>query len=208
MGLFITFEGPDGSGKSTHIRLLTQALKDMGRDVIVTREPGGCPISEKIRELVLDKENSTMDPVTEALLYAASRAQHVREVIKPALAAGKTVISDRYVDSSMAYQGVGRGLGVEFVRSINAPAIDGLMPDITFFMSVGVRETQSRISDRDLDRLELAGASFHQRVYQAFGEMAQREPARIVTIDATHPKPEVHRSVMDVVERVLQTYDK
>ena len=208
MGLFITFEGPDGSGKSTHIRLLTQALKDRGCDVVVTREPGGCPISEKIRELVLDKENSTMDPVTEALLYAASRAQHVREVIKPALAAGKTVISDRYVDSSIAYQGIGRGLGEELVRSINAPAIDGLMPDITFFLSVGVRETQSRISDRDLDRLELAGANFHQRVYQAFGEMAQREPARMVTINATRPKPEVHRSVMDVVERVLQIYNK
>lgn len=198
-GIFITFEGSDGSGKSTHIRLLSVKLREMGHIVLITREPGGCPISEKIRELVLDKNNVEMAPVTEALLYAASRAQHVAEVIKPALERGEIVISDRYLDSSIAYQGYGRELGEDLVRAVNSPAIAGVLPDITFFMSVGAEVAQGRIADRDLDRLEMAGKSFQERVYTAFQLLAEKSNGRIVTIDATAPKTEVHNRILSIV---------
>lgn len=201
-GWFISFEGPDGSGKSTHIRLLSEKLRERGHAVTVTREPGGCRISEKIRELVLGREYTEMSPMAEALLYAAARAQHVAEVIRPALLRGETVITDRYVDSSIAYQGIGRGLGEDEVRAINAPAIAGLLPDVTFFMSVDARETARRISDRELDRLELAGMSFHDKVYMAFKHLAEKDPARIVTIDATRPKPQVHSAIMAIIDRL------
>lgn len=204
MGMFISFEGPDGSGKSTHIRLLSQKLAEMGYAVRVTREPGGCPISEKIREIVLDKDNPEMSPVTEALLYAAARAQHVEEVIRPALARGEVVITDRYIDSSIAYQGYGRGLGKEAVERINEPATGGLMPDITFVMAVDAREAARRISDRELDRLEAAGMRFHDRVAAAFGAIARESAGRAVSVDATMPKPEVHARIMGVVLERLQ----
>lgn len=203
-GIFISFEGPDGSGKSTHIRLLTEKLLAMGYTVKVTREPGGCPISEIIRELVLSTEHREMLPVTEALLYAAARAQHVGEVIHPALMRGEIVITDRYVDSSIAYQGYGRGLGEDFVAGINAPAIGGLMPDVTFLMAVDTGETTRRMSDRELDRLEQAGLNFHDRVYEAFKKMAIKDSARIVTIDATRPKPDVHNAIMSVISERLK----
>ncbi len=198
-GMFISFEGPDGSGKSTHIRLLSEKLKAQGYVVTVTREPGGCPISEKIRELVLDPANSEMTPMAEALLYAAARAQHVSEVITPALARGEIVITDRFVDSSVVYQGVGRGLGEAVVQQINRPATGGLMPDVTFFMAVDTGETARRISDREQDRLELAGKSFHDRVYDGFRQLAHDNPVRMVIIDATKPKPEVHAAVLAAV---------
>ncbi len=199
-GLFITFEGSDGSGKSTHIRLLSEKLRAMGHTVLVTREPGGCTISEKIRELVLDREYTEMTPVAEALLYAAARAQHVAQVIRPALERGEIVISDRYLDSSIAYQGYGRELGEDLVRTINAPAIGGLMPDITFFMAVNVRAAQGRIADRDLDRLELAGLNFHERVGAAFERLAQQSDGRMVTIEtSTDPKPVVHDRIMQII---------
>jgi dTMP kinase len=207
-GMFISFEGLDGSGKSTHIRLLSQKLAEMGCAVRVTREPGGCPISEKIRELVLDRNNPEMSPVAEALLYAAARAQHVEEVIRPALARGEVVITDRYVDSSTAYQGYGRGLGVEAVERINASATGGLLPDVTFFMSVDAREAARRISDRELDRLELAGMSFHDRVAAAFGIIARDNSGRVVTVDATKPKPEVHGFIMGIVLGKLEQKER
>ncbi len=204
-GMFISFEGPDGSGKSTHIRLLSEKLKAQGYVVTVTREPGGCPISEKIRELVLDPVNKEMTPMAEALLYAAARAQHVAEVIEPALARGEIVITDRFVDSSIVYQGVGRSLGEAIVKQINEPATGGLLPDVTFFMSVDTGETARRISDREQDRLELAGKSFHDRVYTGFRQLAIGNPGRVVTIDATKPKPEVHGAVLAAVEVRLDT---
>ncbi len=199
-GLFITFEGSDGSGKSTHIRLLSEKLRALGHTVLVTREPGGCTISEKIRELVLDRQYAEMTPVAEALLYAAARAQHVAQVIRPALERGEIVISDRYLDSSIAYQGYGRELGEDLVRAINAPAIDGLMPDITFFMAVTVRAAQGRIADRDLDRLELAGLNFYERVGAAFERLARQSDGRMVTIEtSTDPKHVVHDRIMKII---------
>ena len=199
-GLFITFEGSDGSGKSTHIRLLSEKLRALGHTVLVTREPGGCTISEKIRELVLDRQYAEMTPVAEALLYAAARAQHVAQVIRPALERGEIVISDRYLDSSIAYQGYVRELGEDLVRAINAPAIDGLMPDITFFMAVTVRAAQGRIADRDLDRLELAGLNFYERVGAAFERLARQSDGRMVTIEtSTDPKHVVHDRIMKII---------
>lgn len=195
-GIFITFEGGEGSGKSTHLRLLSERLRAQGHTVLVTREPGGCPISEKIRTLVLDRENAEMTPITEALLYAAARAQHVAQIIRPALERGDIVLCDRFLDSSVAYQGYGRGLGEEMVRTINAPAIDGLMPDVTFFLSVNVRAAQGRIADRELDRLELAGVDFHERVAAAFDRLAYGDNQRILLIETSHdPKPVVHERV-------------
>ncbi len=198
-GLFISFEGSDGSGKSTHIRLLAEKLRELGHEVVVTREPGGCPIAEKIRELLLDRENEAMTPVAEALLYAAARAQHVAEVIRPALDAGSIVITDRYIDSSLAYQGFGRGLGLEMVLRVNEAAVDGLWPDITFFLSVDTPEAVRRISRREMDRLEMAGSSLQSAVQQAFFQLAVQYPERIVTIDTSLPKADVHQSVVDVV---------
>lgn len=198
-GMFISFEGMDGSGKSTHMKLLAQKLEELGYRVRTTREPGGCPISEKIREIVLDRENAEMCPETEALLYAAARAQHVREVIRPALERGEIVITDRYVDSSMAYQGYGRGLGWDMVEAFNAPAIDGLLPDVTFVMTVDAREAARRISDRALDRLELAGMNFHDRVAAAFETITAKNAGRVVSVDASLPKPEVHSAILGAV---------
>lgn len=198
-GMFISFEGTDGSGKSTHMRLLSDKLTQMGRTVLMTREPGGCPVSERIRELVLDANHPEMLPVTEALLYAAARAQHVGEVIRPALLRGEIVITDRYIDSSIAYQGYGRQLGCELVKAINEPATGGLMPDVTFFMSVDTKETTRRISRRELDRIEQAGMDFHDRVYAAFHELAREGSGRIVMVDASKPKPEVHAAVIEAV---------
>ena len=204
-GLFISFEGTDGSGKSTHMRLMAEKLQELGYTVLMTREPGGCPISEKIREIVLDRENVTMTPVTEALLYAAARAQHVAEVIKPALAAGQIVITDRFVDSSVAYQGYGRGLGQEQVEAMNAPAIDGLLPDITFFLSVEAEEAVRRFSRQEMDRLEMAGTELQDKVRSAFLKLAS-ESDRIVTIDSSRPKLDVHKTIADIVLERLATY--
>jgi dTMP kinase len=205
-GMFISFEGPDGSGKSTHIRFLSEKLGELGYGVCVTREPGGCPISEKIREILLDCANAEMDPVTEALLCAADRAQHVAEVIRPALARGEIVVTDRYLDSSVAYQGYGRGLGADAVAEINAPATGGLMPDVTFFMSVDSGEAARRVSKREMDRFETAGADFHDRVAEAFEAIARENPGRVVTVDASEPKPAVHAFIMGVVLERLKAF--
>lgn len=182
-GYFISFEGGDGSGKSTQIQILREFLEERGYDVILTREPGGTPISEKIRSLILDKANSEMDDMTEALLYAAARAQLVSQVIRPALEEGKVVICDRFVDSSMAYQAYARGLG-DSVKTINAFAVGDCMPDLTILLKVNPQVGSSRIGNRERDRIELASSDFHKKVYEGYLQLEKLYPERIVGIDA------------------------
>ena len=182
-GYFISFEGGDGSGKSTQIQILREFLEERGYDVILTREPGGTPISEKIRSIILDKANSEMDDMTEALLYAAARAQLVSQIIRPALEEGKVVICDRFVDSSMAYQAYARGLG-DSVKTINAFAVGDCMPDLTILLKVNPQVGSSRIGNRERDRIELASSDFHKKVYEGYLQLEKLYPERIVGIDA------------------------
>lgn len=200
-GAFLSVEGLDGSGKGTQIRLLTDALDRFGFELVLSREPGGCPISEKLRDIILDKHNTEMDDVTEALLYAASRAQHVRQVIRPAIAAGKVMLCDRFVDSSVAYQGGGRGLGVQWVLDVNAPAVDGTLPDATVYLDVDHETSlKRRAAATELDRMELAGDSFHARTEAGYRELIRRDPARFIVVDATRTPEEIGR---DVAARVI-----
>ncbi|MBQ8556643.1 MAG: dTMP kinase [Clostridia bacterium] len=190
-GAFLSIEGLDGSGKSTQIRLLTDAIDRFGYEIVHSREPGGCAISEKIRDLVLDKENVGMCDITEAMLYAASRAQHVRQVIRPAVAAGKVLLCDRFVDSSVAYQGGGRQLGVQTVLDINARAVDGTMPLATVYLDIDHETSlKRRAAATELDRMEMEADSFHARTEAAYRELIKRDPERFIVVDATQ-SPEV-----------------
>lgn len=184
-GLFLSMEGPDGSGKTTQMNRVEAWLSGLGFDVLRTREPGGSPIGEKIRQVLLDVDNKEMCPVCEALLYAASRAQHVQERIRPAVEAGKLVLCDRFVDSSVAYQGGGRSLGVSLVRQINEPAVDGCLPDVTVYLAID-REValKRRCAASELDRLEQEGLAFHTRVQQAYEEQLRKNPERFLIVDA------------------------
>ncbi len=199
-GYFITFEGPDGSGKSTQIQLIKQYFQEKGFDMVITREPGGTRISEKIRKIILDKTHVEMDYVTEALLYAASRAQHVSQVIMPALKEGKVVICDRFVDSSLVYQGVGRGLG-ERVRKINDIAIRGCVPDITFLFKISPEKGKKRIFHED--RLDMEDLDYHTKVYQAYLELEKKYPERIKGINADRTIKEIHGDIKDCLEVLL-----
>jgi dTMP kinase len=201
-GLFITFEGPDGSGKTTQIERLRAFISEKGYDAILTREPGGTAISEKIREIILDKNNMEMDYMTEALLYAASRAQHVAQVIKPALESGKTVICDRFMDSSIVYQGYGRKLG-DCVRVINEYAVGGCFPDITFLLKVDPAVGKNRIKAEEQDRLELEKLEYHLRVYQAYEELEKQYPERIIGIDASRSIEEISGEIQEHIDRLL-----
>ena len=182
--MFVTFEGIDGSGKSTQAELLRARLEADGFDVVVTREPGGTELGERIRDLVL--HGGHVSPWAEALLYAASRAQHVDEVIRPALERGAWVVCDRYVDSSVAYQGVGRELGLDRVLDLNLAAVGGLMPDRTFLLELDVAASSGRLQG-DHDRLEREPGDFHTRVADGYRELAARFPGRIVVLDAASP---------------------
>ena len=199
-GLFITMEGPDGSGKSTQIEAIKNFLEKRGEKIVITREPGGTSISEKIRELLLDRENSEMDPMAEALLYAAARAQHVAQVIRPALEEGTHVICDRFIDSSIAYQGYGRMLG-DSVAIINAYAVNECVPDVTFFMKLNPEVGKSRIKTSDQDRIEMEKIDFHNRVFA--GYEALEYPDRIVGIDATRNIEEISSEIISHLERLL-----
>ena len=183
--LFTVFEGIDGSGTSTQIDLLMERLSTRGIEVVRTREPGGTPLGERVRNVVLDRSLTAVDPVAELLLYAASRRQHVQEIIGPALELGKPVICDRYADSTVAYQGGGRGLDMELVRRINDVAVGGCVPDVTVYVDVTVPEGDRRVRERPgaADRLEEEGQEFKQRVKQAFAQMAAGKGRESVWVD-------------------------
>ena len=199
--LFITFEGGDGSGKSTQIDRVKKFLENKGMKVLITREPGGTAIGEKIRDIILDRNNSEMHAMTEAMLYAASRAQHVQQVIKPALAEGITVICDRFVDSSVAYQGYGRMLG-ESVNIINSYAVDDCMPDVTFLLKLAPEIGKGRIIQGQEDRLELEKLDFHRRVYSGYEELEKTYSGRIVGIDATGSIEDIFNEIRSYLERL------
>jgi dTMP kinase len=190
--MFISFEGVDGSGKTTQVALLADSLREEGRDVVPTREPGGTPAGERIRELLL--EGGEIAPWTEAALFAAARAQLVDEVIRPALARGADVICDRYIDSSLAYQGIGRGLGVERVLELNLLATSGLLPDRTFFLAIPPEDTAGR-KDAEPDRIEREGDEFAAIVDRGYRELAEIFAKRVVTIDATMAASDISREV-------------
>ncbi|MEG0830420.1 MAG: dTMP kinase [Anaerovoracaceae bacterium] len=202
-GIFITIEGPDGSGKSTQIDNIRRCLEEKGYETIVTREPGGTSISEKIRKVILDKNNNEMNPMTETLLYAASRAQHVAERIGPAVESGRTVICDRFIDSSIAYQGYGRDLG-DCVKAINEYAIMGYMPDITFLMKLDPKIGKKRIREEDQDRLEQEKLQFHNKVFKGYLELEKMYPDRIIGIDASKTIEEIRMEITVAMERLLE----
>ncbi|MGI6767402.1 MAG: dTMP kinase [Lentihominibacter sp.] len=200
-GLFITFEGGDGSGKSTQISILKEKLEKEGFEIYLTREPGGTDISEKIREIILDKSNAEMTAMTETMLYAAARAQLVEQVIRPAVNGGKIVICDRFVDSSIAYQAYGRNLG-DAVSIINSFAIGDCIPDMTILLKVDPEEGSRRIAAREQDRIETAPRDFHRRVYEGYLSLEERYPERVVGIDAKHTIDEI-AEIIDEKVRVL-----
>lgn len=204
-GIFISMEGPDGSGKTTQITLLRNHLEQRGYDeVVITREPGGTVISEAVRGIILNREYAEMDDRTEAMLYAAARAQLVAQVIKPALESGKAVISDRFVDSSAVYQGMARGLGVQNVYDLNAFAIQGIMPDLTIHLDLPAEVGLCRAKERaELDRMEAESIAFHEKVAQGYRDLAKLAPERIHTIDATQSIEEIHTKIIEKVETIL-----
>lgn len=205
--MFITFEGPDGSGKTTQIHLLADWLRERGYEVVVTREPGGTGIGDQIRQVLLlrDPGNDAMDARTEILLYSASRAQHVAQLIRPALSAGKVVISDRYADSTIAYQGYGRRLDLGTLRTVTAFATGGLTPDLTLYLDIVAQEgLQRRQSGGDeWNRLDAEALEFHQRVRAGYLELVKQEPARWAVIDAARSVEEVQAKIIAVVQARL-----
>ncbi|WP_027399894.1 dTMP kinase [Anaerovorax odorimutans] len=202
-GLFITFEGPDGSGKTTQIKILKSYLNDKGYDALLTREPGGTNISEKIRNIILDKNNTEMDYMTEALLYAASRAQHVAQVIRPALIEGRTVICDRFIDSSIVYQGFGRKLG-DSVKTINDFAVRGCYPDITFLLKIDPSVGKNRINPEEQDRLEMENIDYHNKVYKAYMQLEKLFPDRIIGVDASKNVEEISIEIKAHIDKYIK----
>ena len=199
-GLFITLEGPDGSGKTTVATLIVEELKKRGFSVVHTREPGGIEIAEQIRKVILDPKNTAMDARTEALLYAASRRLHLVERVFPALKEGKIVLCERFLDSSLAYQGYGRQIGFDDVLKINDFAIEGCFPDLTLFLDIDEEEGLKRIGDRAFkDRLDQESIDFHHRVKQGYEEVLRRFPERIRIVDASRPVEEVLKNCLDII---------
>lgn len=204
--MFITFEGPDGSGKSTIIKKVYEKLINDGFDIVLTREPGGTPIAEKIRDIILDNSNVALDARTEALLYAASRRQHLVEKIRPALKEGKIVLCDRFLDSSLAYQGGGRNLGVQNVLNINLFATENTYPDLTLFFDIDPELGLKRVSQdkkRVADRLDNENENFHEKVYSTFKEIVNTNSQRIITIDASKSIEEVTESAYKTIKEKL-----
>ena len=204
--MFISLEGPEGSGKTTQARLLAGWLRQQGYEVILTREPGGTEIGDQIRAVLHDPHNTAMDARTEILLYSASRAQHVAQLIQPALAAGRVVVSDRYADSTLAYQGYGRGLDLETLRRVTAFATGGLKPDLTLYLDVPPEEglQRKRSGGAEWNRLDAETLEFHQRVRAGYLELARQEPQRWAVVEATRSIEEVQTEVRRVVQAGLR----
>ncbi len=215
MSLFVTFEGPEGSGKSTHARLLDEHLRERGYPVTLTREPGGTPLGEKIRDLLLDPAHDAMDSRTELLLYLASRAQHVQEQILPALEEGELVISDRFADASLVYQGMARGMGVKRVREFNRWATQNTHPDLTFILDVPPKEglTEAREGSRDRwpsnrgDRIERESLDFHRAVRQGYRTLAEQEPDRCVLLPRDRGIEDQQEEIRDLVLERIQEHE-
>ena len=203
-GYFITFEGPDGSGKTTVATKVCELLSEKGYELVHTREPGGIGISEDIRDIILDPKNVMMDPKTEALLYAASRRQHLVEKVLPATQAGKIVICERFLDSSLAYQGFGRQLGFDEILNINLFAIDNTYPDMTIYLDVDEEVGLSRISDRSFkDRLDQESVEFHHRVSEGYKEVLKRFKDRIKVVDASQDKEAVIQDCLNLILELI-----
>lgn len=202
-GRLITIEGDDGAGKSTQLEFIRNYFEQRNEHIIVTREPGGTPISEKIRAIILDRHNQEMSPITEMLLYAASRNQHVQQLIGPAISRGKIVVCDRFADSSIAYQGYARGLG-EMVSVVNSYAIGRYVPDLTFLLKLPPEQAHSRICSREQDRLESETMAFHRAVYEGYLALEQQFPDRIVGIDASGTAEQVSRQIQVHLDRLMQ----
>ena len=201
-GIFITFEGPDGAGKTTILNMLSEEFREKGIEAVFTREPGGIRIAEQIREVILNKENTEMDSRTEALLYAAARRQHIVEKVIPGLNEGKLIICDRFIDSSLAYQGFAREIGVDDVYSINMFAIDGVMPEVTLYFDIEPERGLMRISGndgREVNRLDLEKMDFHLKVQQGYKHLIDKFPERIKVINADQSLDDVYRDVKEVL---------
>ncbi len=200
-GKFITFEGCEGVGKSCQIRLLQEYLRDNGKEYFLTREPGGTKVSEQIREVILGGKNDSMTDECEALLFAAARVQLLKEEVEPRLNRGELVFCDRYIDSSFAYQGYARGMGVDFIEKINDYAIKNFMPDYTVFLKFPPSEAFKRKGGVDCsDRLELSGAEFHEKVYNGYLELAEKYKERFIVIDASGTKYETHDKIVSALK--------
>lgn len=208
-GLLITFEGGEGSGKSTIIKRLVQELQAQYPDIVLTREPGGTKISEEIRKIILDKDNVLMDKKTEALLYAASRRQHLIETVFPALDSHKIVLSDRYLDSSLVYQGYARGIGINEVLDVNLFAIDNRLPDLTILFDlrpeVGLKRIKS--NSREINRLDLEALEFHKKVHEGYLILQKQYGDRIKKVDAEQPIEDVYCRVRKLVEEKIKEYE-
>jgi len=203
-GFFITFEGIEGSGKSTQIDLLTRHLQEKGYDVVSTRDPGGTELGDSIRDVLLNPAFSSMDSYTELFLYAASRAQLIKEIIEPALKAGKIVLCDRFTDSTIAYQGFGRGISFDKIETLNRWAAKEIFPQLTIILTIPAQDGLDRATRDSIDRIEEESISFHQRVESGYKKLAQEQPGRICIIDASGDRNEIQQQVAQIVEDILK----